>query len=196
MLTPLVMTPWRRTRWASRCPGCAGCAWPAALPVGTLLVIRPGGAVFQWAMLLPLALVLANTAYQIITSRLARSDDARSMHFYTGAVGTVLCSLALPWAWQPLPVSMWLMLALMGVLATVGDFLLGLAYSRVTVAVLTPYLYLQVGFAAFGGWLVFAHVPDAWSLAGIAVVTACGVYGTWLTTRESRAATDAATAVS
>jgi drug/metabolite transporter (DMT)-like permease len=52
------------------------------------------------------------------------------------------------------------------------------------VAVLTPYLYLQIAFAALAGWLVFAHVPDAWSLAGIALVAVGGVFGTWLTGRE------------
>ena len=45
------------------------------------------------------------------------------------------------------------------------------------VAVLTPYLYTQIAFGALGGWLVFAHVPDAWSLAGIGLIAACGVFG-------------------
>jgi drug/metabolite transporter (DMT)-like permease len=73
---------------------------------------------------------------------------------------------------------------LMGVLSTLGHILLILAYARTPVAVLTPYLYLQIAFAALGGWLVFAHVPDRWSLAGIALVAVGGVFGTWLTGRE------------
>lgn len=186
MLTPLVVTlvaaralgePVSLLRWL-----CVGGGF-----AGTMLVIRPGGEVFQWAMLLPLMLVGANAAYQIITSRLARTADAPVMHFYTGAVGLTLCSLALPWSWQPLAASTWLLLLLMGLLATSGHYLLATAYARAPVAVLTPYLYLQVGFAALGGWIVFAHVPDGWSLAGIALTTACGAYGTWLTARESRA---------
>jgi drug/metabolite transporter (DMT)-like permease len=59
-----------------------------------------------------------------------------------------------------------------------------MAYARAPVAVLTPYLYLQVGFGALGGWIVFSHVPDDWSLAGIVMIVGCGVYGTWLTGRE------------
>ena len=60
-----------------------------------------------------------------------------------------------------------------------------------SVAVLTPYLYLQILFGALGGWLVFAHVPDAWSLGGIALIFAGGVFGTWLTGREMLVGTEA-----
>ena len=153
---------------------------------GAMLVIRPGKELFQWAMLLPLVLVAANTAFQILTSRMARTEDPATMHLYTGLVGLVLTTAALPLAWQALPWPIWAAIGLMGVLATLGHFLFILAYSRAPVAELTPYLYLQIAFATLGGWLVFAHVPDAWSLAGIGLVAISGVFGTWLTGREMR----------
>ena len=151
---------------------------------GAMFVIRPGMDLFQWAMLLPLVLVIANTAFQALTSRMARTEDPGTMHFYTGLVGTVITSAALPLAWQELPWTLWAAIGLMGVLSTTGHFLLIVAYTRTPVAVLTPYLYLQIVFAALGGWFVFSHVPDAWSLAGIALIGVCGVFGTWLTARE------------
>ena len=39
-----------------------------------------------------------------------------------------------------------------------------------------------------GGWLVFSHVPDGWSLVGMAMIAVCGAGGAWLTVRESRVA--------
>ena len=151
---------------------------------GSMVVIRPGMNLFQWAMLLPLVLVATNTVFQVLTSRMAKTEDPGTMHFYTGLVGLVATSAALPWAWQLLPWAIWAALGLMALLGTFGHFMLIMAYSRAPVAVLTPYLYLQIAFATLGGWLVFAHVPDAWSLAGIALVAFCGVFGTWLTGRE------------
>ncbi len=151
---------------------------------GAMFVIRPGKDLFHWAMLLPLVLVAANTAFQALTSRMARTEDPGTMHAYTGIVGLLLTSSALPLAWQALPRTIWAAIVLMGVLSTLGHFLLIMAYTRAPVAILTPYLYLQIAFAALGGWLVFAHVPDAWSLAGIALVAVSGVFGTWLTGRE------------
>jgi threonine/homoserine efflux transporter RhtA len=61
------------------------------------------------------------------------------------------------------------------------------AYTRAPVAELTRCLSLQIAFAAAGGLLVIAHVPDARSLAGIALISDCGVSGPWLTARELRA---------
>ena len=46
-------------------------------------------------------------------------------------------------------------------MGTVGHFLLILAFARTQASTLTPYLYGQIGFAMFCGWLVFGHIPDA-----------------------------------
>jgi drug/metabolite transporter (DMT)-like permease len=76
-------------------------------------------------------------------------------------------------------------LVLMGVAATAGHWLLIMAYTRTTAATLTPFFYVQIGFAMLGGWLIFSHVPDIWSLAGIGMIAICGALGAWMTARES-----------
>jgi drug/metabolite transporter (DMT)-like permease len=68
----------------------------------------------------------------------------------------------------------------------VGHFMMILAYTRAPAATLTPFLYAQIGFAMIGGWLVFSHVPDQWSVIGIGMIAVCGAAGAWLTVRESR----------
>lgn len=69
MLTPLVVTfvaavslgeQVSATRWILMAGGF----------FGALMVIRPGGAAFDWGMLLPLGMVVANAAFQVVTSRL------------------------------------------------------------------------------------------------------------------------------
>ncbi|MBU0589465.1 MAG: DMT family transporter [Gammaproteobacteria bacterium] len=186
MITPLAITVLAATtlgekisllRWILVTGGFAG----------TLLIIRPGGEVFGWSMLLPLTLVGTNAWFQILTSRLARTEKSETMHFYTGWVGALLASIALPFVWtMPENWGQWLGLFLMGVMATVGHFLLILAYSRAPAATLTPFFYAQIGFAMLGGWLLFSHVPDQWSTMGIALIAVCGAAGAWLTMRESR----------
>ena len=155
---------------------------------GTLVIIRPGADTFQWATLLPLGLVASNAWFQLLTSRLARTEDPVTMHLYTGWIGTLGASLALPLAWTWLPDwRLWALLCLMGLMATVGHFLLILAYKRAPASTLTPHLYTQIGFAMLGGWLVFSHVPDALALAGIGMIAVCGAAGAWLTVRDGRA---------
>ncbi len=185
MLCPLLLTvlaAWalrERVSWLRWL--CVGAGF-----AGSLLVLRPGSELFSWAMLLPLLLVLANTGFQLLTSHLSKTEDPRTTHLYTGVVGLGLASLALPWAWQALPESTWLVLAMMGGFSTLGHYLLILAFGRAPVAVLTPYLYMQIAFATLFAWVMFKHLPDAWSFAGLALVAAGGVLGTWLTARETR----------
>ena len=186
MLTPLVITLLASTslgervgaaRWALVCGGFAG----------TLVIIRPGHEAFEWAALLPLGLVVTNSWFQVLTSKMAKTEDPLTMQLYTGWVGTLLASLPLPWVWATLPSnSLWGWLAVMGLSATVGHFLLILAYQRVPAATLAPYQYTQIGFAMLGGWIAFAHVPDGWSMVGMVMIAVCGAAGAWLTLRPLR----------
>nr|WP_283254175.1 DMT family transporter [Ramlibacter paludis] len=186
MITPLVITLLAARllheqvsplRWALVIGGFAG----------TLIIIRPGAGTFGWASLIPLALVATNAAFQVLTSRLARTEDPITMHLYTGWTGTIAASLALPFVWMSLADPwLWAMLCFMGLMGTVGHFMLILAYYRAPAAVLTPYLYTQIGFAMIGGLLVFGHVPDHLSLFGIGMIAFCGAAGAWLTVRERR----------
>lgn len=154
---------------------------------GTVVIIRPGGEAFQWASLLPLGLVGTNAWFQVLTSKLARTEDPVTMHLYTGWVGTLVATLALPFVWAALPAwSLWALLCFMGLMATVGHFMLILAYQRAPAATLTPYLYAQIAFAMLGGWIVFSHVPDGWSMLGMVMIAVCGAGGAWLTVRETR----------
>ena len=189
MITPLVMTllasiklgeQVSRLRWALVMGGF----------IGTLVIIRPGGEAFGWASLLPLGLVVSNAWFQILTSRMARTEDPVTMHFYTGWVGTLLTSLALPFAWTPLESwTLWGLIGLIGLMGTVGHFMMILAYARAPVSTLTPFLYAQIGFAMLGGWLVFSHIPDQVSLIGMGMIAVCGAGGAWLALRESRVIT-------
>ena len=157
--------------------------------VGTLVIIRPGAGHFGWAMLLPMLMVGISAAFQLLTSRMTRTESLTTMHFYTGWVGTILATLALPLVWQmPTSASVWLQLFLMGALASAGHVLLIKAYLHAPAATLTPYMYTQIGFGVLGGWMVFGHVPDGWTFAGMAMVALFGVLGAALSLHEHRQA--------
>lgn len=188
MLSPLVITllaarmlkeTIRPLRWVLVAGGFAG----------TMVIIRPGSHHFDWPVVLPLILVATNSAFQILTSKMTKLEDPITMHFYTGWIGTALATCMLPFAWEmPQDPIVWLQLLLMGLLASIGHFFLIMAYGRAPAATLTPYMYTQIGFAVLAGWLVFDHLPDQWTFAGMGLVALCGALGAWLTVRENRIA--------
>lgn len=157
--------------------------------LGTMVIIRPGSQHFDWTVILPLMLVGTNSGFQLLTSKMAKTEDPITTHFYTGWIGTGMATLLLPFVWEmPADWTVWLQLLIMGVLASIGHFLLILAYGRTPAATLTPYMYTQIGFAVLGGWLVFNHLPDQWTFVGMGLVALCGALGAWLTVRENRIA--------
>lgn len=185
MLTPLLITLLAALMLGERVAPLRWLLLAGGL-VGALVVIRPKGEAHDlgWAALLPFGLVVSNAVFQLITSRLARTEDPATTQFYTGLTGAVLTSALLPWSWQVLTPAGWALLVLLGVLSTSGHFLLILGYMRAGAATLTPFLYFQIVFATLVGWLWFGHAPDAATLGGIAIIAGCGVLGTWLSSRE------------
>ena len=155
--------------------------------LGTLVIIRPGTHHFDWTVVLPLMLVITNSAFQLLTSQMTKTEDPITMHFYTGWIGTILASFVLPFVWEmPADWTVWLQLLIMGVLASIGHFLLILAYGRAPAATLTPYMYAQIAFGVIGGWVVFHHLPDQWTFMGMGLIGLCGALGAWLTVHENR----------
>jgi drug/metabolite transporter (DMT)-like permease len=62
-----------------------------------------------------------------------------------------------------------------GLLGTFGHFLFILAFQRGPASALTPYTYTQLIWATLVGWIAFGNFPDAWTLAGMAVIALSGL---------------------
>jgi len=99
--------------------------------IGMLLIVQPGAEFFKGASLLALAAAVCYAMYQISTRMLA-GEDPRVTLFYPALIGTLVMTLV--WPWFGLPIAMtWeeaALLALAGVLGTVGHFLFILAFAR------------------------------------------------------------------
>lgn len=157
----------------------------AAGLVGVLLVVRPGGQVFSWALLFPVLLVTTYGWFQVLTSRLSGEENPYTTHFYTGLAGAAVMSPIVVFNWSPAALlTYWPWFVLVGFLGTFGHLMLIRAYARASAPVLTPYLYSQIAFATLAGWLVFRHVPDALAWLGIAVIAASGVGNALLSAHE------------
>lgn len=164
--------------------------------LGMLLIVRPGGEVFQGASLLAVASAGFYAVYQV-TTRMLAGEDPRVTLFYPALVGAGIMTLAWPWFGPSIAVT-WIDAALMllaGVVGTMGHFLLILAFQRAPASGLTPFTYAHLVFATMLGWLAFGDLPDAVTFAGIALIAGSGLLLTWHERRRSPIAAGEPTAV-
>lgn len=143
---------------------------------GMLLIVRPGSEVFRGAAALSLASAFAYGTFQILTRKLA-GEDSRVLLFYPALVGTLLMTAALPWfgVEVTMPWSDVAIIVVTGLLGTMGHLAFILAFQRAPASALTPFSYTQLVWATLIGWIVFGSFPDAWTLAGMAVIAGSGL---------------------
>ncbi len=152
---------------------------------GALLVIRPGASDTSWAALFIVASTTCSTLYQILTRKMAGQDAAETTAAWTTLIGAVLSSLAIPFAWTaPQAPLDWTLFLLLGALAGAGHLFLTKAYERAPASVISPFNYAQLLGATLLGYLLFGHLPDAWTWAGAAIIVGCGLYIARLETRR------------
>ena len=156
--------------------------------LGAMLIVRPGGSMSPEDAWLPLVMVMSYACFQTLTSHMAKTENPMTLHFYTGLVGAVLASvLVLGWWTTDITPLQWLQLCLVGTMGTLGHYLLILAFAKAPAVTITPFLYSGIAFATFGGWLVFAHVPDRVAVLGMLLIALCGLGAGWLSHREQQA---------
>lgn len=145
--------------------------------IGVLIIIRPGAGVFTWAALLPVCNAVSFATYQLLTRRLVGVDSPYTSIFYVGLVGTALMSVVVPAAWMPLQSPSHLgLFGAIGILGVLGHLILIKAYDHAPASRLAPFSYSQLIWVAAIGFFAFGDFPDGWSLLGIAILVASGVY--------------------
>ncbi|MGH8801484.1 MAG: DMT family transporter [Casimicrobiaceae bacterium] len=144
--------------------------------VGILVLLRPGSAVMHPALVLLLGAAFSNALYQLLTRRLL-GESLHTTLFYSASVGTVVLTLALPWAIGSEQAGVGALVALifLGVFAGLGHWLMTRAYLQAPAALLSPFTYLQILWATAFGFVFFGQHPDALSAAGMGIVIASGV---------------------
>ena len=154
---------------------------------GTLIIIRPGTEDFRWAMLLPFGQVVFNTAFQLLTSRLSRTEHPVTTNLYTSLTCTTLALPALVLVdMSHLPGWVWGLAVVLGLTATLGHMLWVMAFQRVPATQVMPFTYSQIAFAVLAGWVATGAVPDAWAVVGMGLVALCGVGSALLTLYQQR----------
>jgi len=152
--------------------------------IGVVVVTRPGFGGVHWAIVFSFCATLCYALYNITTRYVAAHDAAKITNFYSPLAGLVVLAPLAIWVWewpgQPL---FWLLLIWLGVSGGFGHWLLIQAHRYAPAPTVAPFVYSGLIWMTGLGYLLFGDVPDAWTLAGGAIVIGSGLY---LLARERR----------
>jgi len=145
--------------------------------LGIVVAVRPDTAGLNIGVVYSLLAMLAYALFMLLTRHMATLDPPIVTLFYSMFVGTAaLTPFALTHFTPPSEGFGWLLLASMGLLGGLGHWLFLHAYRLAPASSVAPFLYTQILSMVALGYLVFADIPDAWTITGAAIVVASGVY--------------------
>jgi drug/metabolite transporter (DMT)-like permease len=157
--------------------------WIAVLVgfLGAVIIIRPGTDFVQWGAILVLCDVACYAVYQILSRQIGSLDRAEVSITLAGIGGVALASILLPFTELVLPDRPldWLLFALLGLWGLLGHFFVVKAYQWGSVAVVAPFLYVELVGATLFGFVIFAELPDGGTWLGAAIIVASGLYITY-----------------
>jgi len=153
--------------------------------LGVMIIVRPGGALFTPAVLLPFGAAISFTVYQLLTRRLSGTDHPVTSNFLSSLVGFLVMSVLVTFNWRTPSVHDAVLMASLGLMAMSGHLVLTQAFRYASAASLAPFSYGQIVFAGIVGFIAFGHIPDVEAIAGMTVIIASGLCMAYMQSRQT-----------
>ena len=162
---------------------------------GVVIMVRPGGALFDWAALLPIFCGFAYALSMILARTMGQRDSAAAMAFW-GNNAFLLVSIALALVfgagestdlmhpslafltrgWVTPSLGDATLMGSCGVIAAVGLTLLTQAYRIGQSSLVAPFEFSFAFWGLLWGWLFWRDWPDAQGWLGIGIIAGAGLF--------------------
>lgn len=146
--------------------------------IGVMIIIRPGGDSFEsasiWAVFGMIGLAMRDLSSRMVPPEmptLRLSTYGISMLIPAG-----LLLMALGQEPRAMSLMNWAQVVSMVVFTVVGYWAITAAMRIGDVSVVAPFRYTRIVFALIVGAVVFGERPDMWTLIGVAITIAAGLY--------------------
>ena len=143
---------------------------------GTLVVIRPGLIEFNLATFAALGCGICYGFYLIITKKLSASDNPLLTLLLSGIVGTIIISPFLTSIWINPTSNQWILLVLIGLIASAAHLLLILSLKYADASKLAPLGYTEIITNIIISYYFFNELPDNWTYLGLFIIVLSGLY--------------------
>ena len=144
---------------------------------GAMLIVKPG---FQFSETLPSLAgffggIGAGFAYACVRKLSTLKCSGKIIVLFFSAFSMMLSVPRMILAFEPMSTVQFLCLCGAGVCAAGGQFSITAAYYHAPARDISIYDYSQIIFSTMFGFFFFGQLPDAWSIAGYAIIIAMAV---------------------
>ena len=143
---------------------------------GTLVVIRPGLIEFNLATFAALGCGICYGFYLIITKKLSSSDNSLLTLLLSGIVGTIIITPFLPSIWINPTSNQWILMVLIGLIASMAHLFLILSLKYADASKLAPLGYTEIITNIIISYYFFNELPDNWTYLGLFIIVISGLY--------------------
>ena len=142
--------------------------------VGLMVMVVPelgsGGDGPLLAYVVAVLAACAGVGAVIVQKILTRRDSEPVLMTYYMIAITLVSGVPALLAWRPVALADWPIILLIGLTALAGQYCFLRAYRLGEASFLAPFGYFRMVLAVAAGWFLFAEWPDAWTLAGAAII--------------------------
>lgn len=152
--------------------------WSAVLVgfIGALIVIRPGFIEVNLATLAAVSCGICYGFYFIITRKLSTSDNSLLTLLFTSVVGLAIISLFLPSVWVNPTLNQWIIMGLIGLIASVAHLFIIISLKYADASKLAPLGYTEIITNIIISYYFFHELPDSWTYLGLFIIVLSGLY--------------------
>jgi len=153
--------------------------------LGVLVILRPGFADSTPAMALPIVAAVFMAASVLLVKTLSRTEHPSVIVLYMNLILTPLSLVPALFVWQWPSWPMLVILAGLGLFATLAHQVLTRSYTKADASAVIPFDYFRLPFITVMAFFAFGEVPTVWIWPGAAIIAGATIY---IARREARVA--------
>jgi drug/metabolite transporter (DMT)-like permease len=144
--------------------------------IGVLVMVRPDRGTLDLGAMVGLFGAFLGALSTTLIKRLSATEEALTILIYFGLFSSILTAIPAYFVWHSLTGGELALLALVGALGAVGQFCQVRAFAAGELMAVAPIDYSRLIFAGIMGFLLFAELPDRYTLVGAAMIVGSTLY--------------------
>ena len=155
--------------------------WLAAVSalIGAMVLLRPSSGSIQLAGLLALFAAMLMGSELVVMKIITRNEGGFQILLLNNTIGISIAVIAASFVWQMPSTQQWYALVALGLLMVCAQTCYITAMAMADASYVAPFSYMTLVFVALYDFVIFAQVPDRFSIIGAGLILAGAILLAW-----------------